>query len=83
MGLGRRARLGYLVSPAVLTYTKAGFTQARFGGTNLVDAFTGAGAVTLPRVSPPTATSSAVVSKPNLHRAGSGAASIGMLLWLA
>jgi outer membrane immunogenic protein len=26
-----------------LTYTKAGFTQARFGGTNLVDSFSGAG----------------------------------------
>jgi outer membrane immunogenic protein len=40
---GAGARIGYLVSPAVLTYTKAGFTQARFGGTNLVDTFTGAG----------------------------------------
>ncbi|MEI9916116.1 MAG: outer membrane beta-barrel protein [Methylovirgula sp.] len=39
---GVGARLGYLVSPAVLTYTKAGFTQARFGGTNL-DTFGGAG----------------------------------------
>ncbi len=40
---GVGARLGFLVSSDVLTYTKAGFTQARFGGTNLVDAFSGAG----------------------------------------
>ena len=28
-------RLGWLVSPQVLTYTSAGFTQARFGGTQM------------------------------------------------
>ena len=35
-------RLGWLVSPAVMTYVKAGFTQARFGGAGLQSAFTGA-----------------------------------------
>ncbi len=31
------ARLGWLVSPSVLTYTQAGFTQARFGGAGLIN----------------------------------------------
>lgn len=35
------ARLGWLVSPDVLTYTKAGFTQARFGGAGLQSTTTG------------------------------------------
>lgn len=36
------ARLGWLVTPQVLTYTKAGFTQARFGGTGMQDTHDGA-----------------------------------------
>ncbi|TAL76699.1 MAG: porin family protein, partial [Beijerinckiaceae bacterium] len=29
------ARLGWLVTPRILTYTEAGFTEARFGGTQM------------------------------------------------
>lgn len=36
------ARLGWLAAPDVLTYTKAGFTQAHFGGASLQSAATGA-----------------------------------------
>jgi outer membrane immunogenic protein len=34
-------RLGWLVTPQVMTYTKAGFTQARFGGTQMQSTFAG------------------------------------------
>ena len=36
-------RLGWLVSPQVMTYTKAGFSQARFGGTQMQSSGNGAG----------------------------------------
>lgn len=37
------ARLGWLVTPQVMSYTKAGFTQARFGGVQMQSTFTGTG----------------------------------------